>query len=279
VHVVADLEARAARAVIPEEVLVLVPGCEQGAPPLAMRQLPGGRGCNLVIRVDTARGCFVWRRRQPPIDRPGSMARTELAAQQAAAAAALAPPVLAAAPDGSWLLMAFVPEPHWAEDDLRDPARLGRLSRQLAALYALPVPAQVPPVDVRQIASGQLALLEARGAGAAGADLVRRIGQLDEELLGLGCRPVLCHGDLQASNLLGPRPLLVDWEYAQVADPTYDLACLLTYYPWLAARIDGIMGTAGLEGAGHRARLALQQQQFALLNRLWELVEGIELDK
>lgn len=278
-HVVAHLAARATRAVIPEDVLLRIPGCEQGAPPDAVRRLPGGRGCNLVVRVDTARGRFVWRRRQAPIDRPGSTARTELAAQQAAAGAGLAPQVLAAAPDASWLLMVFEPQPHWTEAELCEPARLERLAGQLRVLHALPVPVQVAPVDARQIAQGQLALLRSPDGRAAGADLVRQIDRLHDELRGFAVAPVLCHGDLQASNLLGPRPVLVDWEYAQVADPAYDLACLLTYYPGLASRADWIMGSAGLDGAGFRARLALQQRQFALLTRLWELVEGIELDK
>jgi hypothetical protein len=39
----------------------------------------------------------------------------------------------------------------------------------------------------------------------------------------------IAHGDLNASNRIESLPMLVDWEYAQLADPVYDLACLSVY--------------------------------------------------
>jgi aminoglycoside phosphotransferase (APT) family kinase protein len=81
---------------------------------------------------------------------------------------------------------------------------------------------------------------------------------------------VLNHGDLMAGNLLGPGPLLVDWEYAQVADPTWDLACLMTYYPGMSRFTERLLAGAGLAGTSARAGLDLQRERFELLNRLWE---------
>lgn len=177
--------------------------------------------------------------------------------------------------------MEYVPAPRWTDADLQDPERLRQLACRLAALHALPVPPEIPAIDALEIALGQLDEIKARDPQAASgvSGLAREVGRLAEELRGYGRRPVLNHGDLQASNLLGPLPMMVDWEYAQVADPTYDLACLLAYYPRLAPQVDRIMGNAGLDGAEHRVCLGLQQQQFMLLNRLWERVEGIALDK
>src|SRR5690606_42046116 len=57
-----------------------------GRPPQAIHPLPGGEGRNEVLRIDTAEGRFVWRRRLPPVDRPGAAAGTELAAHRLAAA-------------------------------------------------------------------------------------------------------------------------------------------------------------------------------------------------
>src|SRR5690606_9032656 len=89
-------------AMIPPHVLAQVPGCANANPPLAIVPLPGGEGRNEVLRIDTTEGRFVWRRRLPPVDRPGAAARTELAAHRLAAAAGLAPAILRAAADASW---------------------------------------------------------------------------------------------------------------------------------------------------------------------------------
>jgi aminoglycoside phosphotransferase (APT) family kinase protein len=78
------------------------------------------------------------------------------------------------------------------------------------------------------------------------------------------------HGDLNASNVIGPVPMLVDWEYAQLADPVYDLACLSVYYPGLRLRGGELLGTAGITDANGAVRLRLHAQLFDSLNRLWE---------
>src|SRR5690606_30448667 len=89
-----------AGAMIPPHLLALIPGCEEGVPPTSVQPLPGGRGCNVVLRVDTEAGTFVLRQRHTPLDRPGAVALTELRSQMAAASAGLAPRIIQAAVDG-----------------------------------------------------------------------------------------------------------------------------------------------------------------------------------
>jgi hypothetical protein len=118
---------------------------------------------------------------------------------------------------------------------------------------------------------------------------------------------VTTHGDLNASNLIGPLPMLVDWEYAQlatgqaqsilerdpaaaaqvnalvavrgssrwIADPVYDLACLSVYYPGLRLRGEELLGMAGITDADGAVRLRLHAQMFDSLNRLWEGAEAL----
>src|SRR5690606_6763881 len=117
-------------AMIPAHVLAQVPGCAGARRPLAVVPLPGGEGRNEVVRIDTREGRFVWRRRLPPVNRPGALAQAELAAHRLAAAAGLAPVVLRAAPDGSWLLMEYVEGRPWNESDLLDPAGARRLGER-----------------------------------------------------------------------------------------------------------------------------------------------------
>src|SRR5687767_961136 len=147
---------------IPPEVLAHVPGCEQLRPPRAVRPLRGGQGRNEVLRIDTTEGSFVLRRRLGPLDRPGALAVTELTVHRAAAAAGLAPAVLAAAPDGRWMLMEFVDAPLWTPEGLREHGALERLGGRLALLHSLQPPAGVPVADAPAMARGYLARLRER---------------------------------------------------------------------------------------------------------------------
>src|SRR5690606_31809590 len=175
-----------------------------GRPPQAIHPLPGGEGRNEVLRIDTAEGRFVWRRRLPPVDRPGAAAGTELAAHRLAAAAGLAPQVLHAAPDGSWILMEYVDGAEWSPDQLRSAEGVERLGGRLAALHALETPAEVPLADPPAMARGYLDRLRRRDPAAADSlqPLLQRIEAIGDELTALGQRRVLVHGDLTASNLL-----------------------------------------------------------------------------
>src|SRR5262249_12358661 len=129
--------------------------------PLSQQPLPGGRGCNEVLRVDTAQGRFVWRRRFIPVDRPGSRAADELHAQRRAAAAGLAPAILAAHPRGHWLVMEFIDAPVWSTEQLHSETGALRLAGQLARLHALPAPVDIPEVDTTAMAGDYLARLAA----------------------------------------------------------------------------------------------------------------------
>ena len=83
------------------------------------------------------------------------------------------------------------------------------------------------------------------------------------------------HGDLQVANLIGNPPVLIDWEYAQIAAPTYDIACLLTYYPQLQVWQPDLLAASGLTRPEDLELLGLQKQLFACLNRLWALANGM----
>ena len=76
--------------------------------------------------------------------------------------------------------------------------------------------------------------------------------------------------------MVGPLPVLVDWEYAQWTDPTWDVACLVEYYPELQPRLDALLGACGLDSPSDRQVLSLQQRLFRQLNGLWQRAEGEE---
>lgn len=259
---------------VPPGLLSQVPGCETGEPPLEVQALAGGRGVNSVWRLRTRAGDFVLRLRHAPPDRPGSLSSFELASHRIAAAAGLAPRIVVAAPDGHWLVMEFVAMPPWTEEQLLSTAGIDALGAVLRRLHCLACPPTLPRIDVGGIARGYLEALPA--SARAHEEASSRLAAIEHdmrELARLSDRAVLNHGDLTASNLLGPGPLLVDWEYAQLADPTWDVACLLDYYPRLGTQLDRLLAACGLSTERDRRILLQQRRLFSGLNRLWQLVE------
>lgn len=169
--------------------------------------------------------------------------------------------------------MEYVPEDPWTDARLFTAAGIEALGAQLRRLHALPLPDDLPALDAAHIARGYLRLIAARDPALA-AGLVgelRSVEQGARELGDITDRAALNHGDLQAANLLGSRPLLVDWEYAQRVHPTYDVACLLSYYPALQSQQACLLRACGLDSDTDRQILSLQKRLFTRLNRLWQL--------
>jgi aminoglycoside phosphotransferase (APT) family kinase protein len=215
------------RWVIPASVLRRIPGCAGGEAPMSVQLLHGGRNVNRNLRIDTRAGRFVLRQRIREGPRPGADPLREVACHRAAAAAAVAPAVRDAAPDGSWILMDYVEGGMWTPPRLQAGEGLRTLGACLQRLHAATPPKGLAAFDPVSIARGLAqAVLERDPAAAAKVNaLVARTQQLALDCAAFAVTPVTTHGDLNASNLIGPAPMLVDWEYAQLADPVYDLAC------------------------------------------------------
>ena len=262
---------------IPAELLPHLPGCQAGRPARDVRVLAGGGQLNRCVAFTTDEGRFVLRLRVAPGDRPGASSVQELRCHLAAASLGIAPGIVAAAPDGAWMVMEFVDAPAWGLDDLQTPARLETLGRQLAALHEI-APLGVGSLDVRAVVDGQVSIIRQRDPTSAESlrALRDQACALADALAGHRVRAVLCHGDLSVANFLGPRPMMVDWEYAQRADPVHDVACLLSYYPTLEPLLDRLLGAAALDDAASRERLGLYRQLFAVFNTLWLQAQGTE---
>src|SRR5215831_1551863 len=263
--------------VIPASVLRRIPGCAGGEAPLSVQLLHGGRNVNRNLRIDTRVGRFVLRQRIREGSRPGADPLREVACHRAAAAAGVSPTVLDAAPDGSWILMDYVEGGMWTPPRLQAPEGLRTLGACLQRLHVITPSKGLAVFDPVSIATGQAeAILERDPAAAAQVNaLVAHTQQLEVDCAAFAVTPVTTHGDLNASNLIGPVPMLVDWQYAQLADPVYDLACLSVYYPGLRLRGGELLGTAGITDANGAVRLRLHAHLFDCLNRLWEQAEAL----
>jgi aminoglycoside phosphotransferase (APT) family kinase protein len=265
------------RWVIPAAVLQRIPGCAGGEAPTSVELLHGGRNVNRNLRITTRAGRFVLRQRIREEPRPGADPLREVACHRAAAAAAVAPAVRDAAPDGSWILMDYVEGGMWTPPRLQAPEGLRSLGACLQRLHATAPPKGLAAFDPVSIARGLAhAILKRDPAAAAKVDaLVAGTRQLALDCAAFAVTPVITHGDLNAGNLIGPAPMLVDWEYAQLADPVYDLACLSVYYPGLRLRTEELLGMAGITDADGAVRVRLYARLFDGLNTLWEQAETL----
>src|SRR5258707_1190688 len=265
------------RWVIPASVLRRVPGCAGGEAPLSVQLLHGGRNVNRNLRIDTRVGRFVLRQRIREGPRPGADPLREVACHRGAAATGVAPAVLDAGPDGSWILMDYVEGGMWTPPRLQAPEGLRTLGACLQRLHAVTPPKGLAAFDPVSIASGQAqAILERDPCAAARVNaLVARTRQLALDCAAFAVTPVTTHGDLNASNLIGPVPMLVDWEYAQLTDPVYDLACLSVCYPGLRLRGGELLCTAAGTHTNSAAMLSANLPLFDGQNTALEAAEGV----
>jgi len=263
----------------PAAALACVPGLEDGRAPLALEQLPDGT-VNDVYRVDTAAGRFVLRVDGAEWRRPGVDREREAVLHALAAAAGLAPPILRRCPQRGVLITPFLPGRTWTPADFADAHQLLALGERLAALHALPPPA-LRPFDPLGLAAGYV---QAAGHRTAGAGAVARtdVQQVMERLaaavavIDAAARPAaIVHGDLVNTNLLqGERLWLLDFEYAQLADPAYDVGCVLAYYPAAAAHAAGLLAAACPGAQVSPAQLEAARAVHAALAWLWHLARG-----
>ncbi len=112
--------------------------------------------------------------------------------------------------------------------DLRRPELLGRLAALLRKLQA---GWDVLTGEILYFCPFQVVRTYARTAARLGAELPDDLSSMLEHVRRLSrsiapFRPVLCHNDLLPANLIddGRRIWLVNWEYAGIGHPLFDLA-------------------------------------------------------
>ncbi len=193
-----------------------------------------------------------------------------------AAAAGLAPPAEYCDPDSGVLLLRWAAGRTWTAAEVREPANIERIARLARRIHSLPVPRParvVPPADW---ISHYLRALEADGAPPAARAAIPPAA-VESRLAALEALPpggeALCHADLHPHNLVveGDRTWLLDWEYAHVSQPLWDLA------GWLANNHLGEDLAAPLLAAylgrapsdGERARLELLVWLYDYVCVLW----------
>ena len=187
----------------------------------------GGGITNHNVKVTRPDGVFVLRVAGKDTDLLGIDRSVELAATRAAEAAGVGPHVVDFVEPEGWLVTRFIDGAIPPPERLREPAQLERVAAALRAFHGgPPIPGRFDALEVveayRDTAVARGATLPDAFAGAH--DLARRIAG---RRAGQQLRP--CHNDLLNANFIddGERIRIVDWEYAGMGDPFFDLGELL----------------------------------------------------
>ena len=153
----------------------------------------------------------------------------EARAATLAAEAGVGPEVVAFLPDSGCFVARFVEGAHVPMADLRRDDVLGSVVRSVRAFHACaPIPSSF---NVFRIVEGYGETAEARGVAppAAYAEAHAAVGARIEAALAVNAAPLTtCHNDLLNANFLreGDHTWLVDYEYAGMGDPFFDLGNL-----------------------------------------------------
>jgi len=151
----------------------------------------------------------------------------EVRVLERAGSAGLAPRLVYADADGAVVLARWASGRPWVSQESTLAANIRGIAALLRRVHALAVPAPprvVSPLQWIEIYSTALARRSVSPSDPAlRTAAVHRAHEIAEPPLVAG---VVCHSDLHAMNLVrnAESLILLDWEYAHVADPLWDLA-------------------------------------------------------
>lgn len=165
-------------------------------------------------------------------------------------------------------LTRYIPGRAWTAADLGDPGKQARLARLLRRLHA--APAAGKPFNLRDRIARYAESIGSAAASALAAEADEMLSRLEAP----GMRHCLCHNDLVCANVIeGERLYLVDWEYAAVGDPFFDLATVVQHHELSdAAAAAFLRAYLGRVHDADTRRLDLYRELYARLLILWQSV-------
>jgi thiamine kinase len=198
--------------------------------------------------------------------------KSEAAVLQLVARAGIGPEVLRA-DLGHGVLVTRYLGATWTELDAQLPENIDRIAVLLRRLHALDAPASVRVVDLASTVHGYLRTLAERGVRSGLTSQPLR-ECADETALQLreGSTPCLCHNDVHHLNVVkdGAGLRLIDWEYAGVGEPLFDLASLCVYHRYRRSQRERLLAAyAAPSEAISWQRLELACWLFDYIRDLW----------
>lgn len=234
---------------------------------------------NQNLKVTRRAGVFVLRVAGRNTEVLGIDRNAELAATRAAALVGVGPEVFHFIEPEGWLVTGFIDGPTPSPGFLCEPAQLVRVAAALRAVHGgASIPGRFHALEVvesyRDSALARGATLP--GAFASAHELACRIARLRS------CQePRPCHNDLLTANFIDgvDRLRIVDWEYAGMGDPYFDLANFAINHELdavgRALLLAAYLGEASDEGI---AALELMRFMSDFREAMWAVVQGVVSD-
>lgn len=199
---------------------------------------------------------------------------SEAVVLQHVARAGIGPQVLLCDPTRGILVTRYLGAT-WTEQDAQSDENIIRIAGLLRRLHGLDVPAGVRAVDLASTVQGYVRTLEERGADSElTSPSQRECADETAAQLRKGSAPCLCHNDVHHLNIVGSDPVrLIDWEYAGVGEPLFDLASLCVYHRYPEPQRERLLSAYGAPpDAINWQRLELACWLFAYIRDLWMAV-------
>lgn len=205
-----------------EEAVLL---CELAGGPVSHSWLIRKRDQKMVLRKDTHRVGLIG------LDRTA-----ELEVLKQVAKAGIGPNLVWANIEKGLLITEFIEGESWSEKDARNADKLRGLARLLRTVHALPV-----ETSTFQPGAAANRYAEAIGTSSAYA-LARKVNDVTESLIPGDEKLSLCHNDLIHKNIIeGQQIRLIDWEYAAMGHPLFDLAVVICHHELDRKSADGFL--------------------------------------
>jgi thiamine kinase len=199
---------------------------------------------------------------------------SEAVVLQLVARAGIGPQVLRCDPARGILVTRYLGAT-WTEQDVQSDDNIDRLASVLRRLHALDVPAGVRAVDLASTVHGYLRTLDERGV-RSGLALPALRECADETAMRLrgGSTSCLCHNDVHHLNIAGDEDVkLIDWEYAGIGEPLFDLASVCVYHRYRKSQRERLLTAYGAPStAVSWQRLELACWLFDYIRDLWMAV-------
>ncbi|MET0496840.1 MAG: choline kinase family protein [Steroidobacteraceae bacterium] len=168
---------------------------------------------------------------------------SETSILHAVAAADIGPPILLCDPSQRVLVTRYL-GPTWTDADAQKVENISRLGVVLRRLHALQPPAGVHRVKLVDVIDDYSATLSLSAAERNDSHDEARV---TATFLDAAAHHCLCHNDVHALNIVDAAGALrlIDWEYAGVGSPLFDLASVCVYHGYSEAQREQLLSSYG----------------------------------
>ena len=255
-----------------EQAIARVPGWD--SPDVRVTPLGGGI-TNHNFRIDRAGESFVLRLVGENTDLLGIDREVEYAASRSAAAAGVAPEVVGFLRPEGCLVTRFLSGRPIGEDEIGQPAVIRQVADALRTIHRMPpIPGWFSAFAVVRDYAQQARRHNVRFPDDF--DLLRtRLAEIESSLPPF--HPCPCHNDLLNANFLeaGGRLYILDWEYAGMGDPYFDLGNFSRNHSFDEDQDRVLLEAyAGRATPGRRARLRLMRIASDMREAMWGLLQS-----